>query len=49
MEENMKAVEDMEKPWEQKLQEAHERDEINHVSKKENKNIPHLVNLNEDP
>ncbi len=50
-EENAKAMEEMEKPWEQKLQEEHDRDTNNHQSQKnvEDMSVPHLTNLNEDP
>jgi N-dimethylarginine dimethylaminohydrolase len=54
MEENTKAVEEMEKPWEQKLLEERERTKAQHenyenIMSKENRKVPHLTNLNEDP
>lgn len=52
MDENQKAMDDMQKPWEEKLKEEKERDRISHEQtpvKKEDKRIPHLTNLNEDP
>lgn len=54
MEENTKAVEEMEKPWEQKLLEEKERTQKNnetfdYIMKKEDRKVPHLTNLNEDP
>lgn len=49
-------MEDMEKPWAQKLEEEKERDNYyqngdNEDSKKnvEDMRVPHLTNLNEDP
>ena len=44
-------MEEMEKPWEQKLQEEHDRDTNNHQAQKnsEDMSVPHLTNLNEDP
>lgn len=52
--ENAKAMEDMEKPWAQKLEEEKERENYmgeNEESKKhvEDMRVPHLTNLNEDP
>ncbi len=52
MDENQKAMDDMQKPWQEKLQEEKERNRINHELtpvKKEDKRVPHLTNLNEDP
>lgn len=52
MEENVKAMEDLEKPWEQKLQEEKDKDKgVGHYSKdiEKDRKIPHLTNLNEDP
>ena len=52
MEENNKAMEDMQKPWHEKLQEEKERDRQKTESepaKKEDRRVPHLTNLNEDP
>lgn len=54
MEENTKAVEEMEKPWEQKLQEEKERsnqqqEQYEHMVNKVDRRVPHLTNLNEDP
>lgn len=52
MDENQKAMDDMQKPWEEKLKEEKERDRIIHEqtpAKKEDKRVPHLTNLNEDP
>lgn len=49
MDENDKQMEDMEKPWEQKLKEESERQEMESGLKvKEERNMPHLTNLNED-
>ena len=52
MDENQKAMDDMSKPWEEKLKEEKERErqilEKTPV-KKEDKRVPHLTNLNEDP
>jgi hypothetical protein len=45
-------MDDMSKPWEDKLKEEKERErEILEKTpvKKEDKRIPHLTNLNEDP
>ena len=52
LEENSKAMDDMQKPWDQKLKEEKERDRINTENKalnKEDRRVPHLTNLNEDP
>jgi len=54
MEENTKAVEEMEKPWEQKLKEEEERSSkqlksYEQMTSKEDRRVPHLTNLNEDP
>ena len=56
MEENTKAVEEMEKPWEQKLAEERERTQKQNEAygvpmggPKEDRKVPHLTNLNEDP
>lgn len=54
MEENTKAVEEMEKPWEQKLAEEKERsqkqsEEVQQIMRNDNRRVPHLTNLNEDP
>lgn len=52
MDENSKAMEDMQKPWVEKLREEKERDrEIleKQPPKKEDRRVPHLTNLNEDP
>ena len=50
MDENSKAVEEMEKPWEQKLQEEKERThKVEETVKKEDRKVPNLANLNEDP
>lgn len=52
MDENSKHMEDLQKPWAEKLQEEKERDkEImeKQQTKKEDRRVPHLTNLNEDP
>jgi hypothetical protein len=52
MDENSKAMEDMEKPWAEKLKEEKERDkqaQEHNPSKREDRRVPHLTNLNEDP
>jgi gas vesicle protein len=52
MDENSKHMEDLQKPWSEKLQEEKERDkEImeKQQTKKEDRRVPHLTNLNEDP
>jgi len=52
LEENSKAMDDMQKPWDQKLKEEKERERINTENKalnKEDRRVPHLTNLNEDP
>lgn len=48
--ENDKAMEEMEKPWAQKLQEEQEREnQVMNTAASEDKRVPHLTNLNEDP
>jgi hypothetical protein len=52
MDEDIKAIEDMQKPWTEKLNEEKERDRLAIESKpanQENRRVPHLTNLNEDP
>jgi hypothetical protein len=53
LDENSKVMEDLEKPWEQKLKEEKERDTNNENSyrplKEYDRRVPHLTNLNEDP
>jgi hypothetical protein len=48
-EENQKAMEEMEKPWEQKLNEEQEKSHKAVSKPKEDMSVPHLTNLNEDP
>jgi hypothetical protein len=53
MDENGKALEEMEKPWEQKLSEEKEKDKEKMMNPETNakgdRRGPHLTNLNEDP
>jgi len=47
-------IDEIEKPWEQKLKEEKEANlvkqaEADEKKKRENKRAPHLVNINEDP
>ena len=50
MTENEKVMEDLEKPWEQKLQEEKDRETfLQPIEAKEDRRLPHLTNLNEDP
>ena len=52
MDENTKAMDDMQKPWVEKLQEEKERERLNIENKpanREDRRVPHLTNLNEDP
>jgi gas vesicle protein len=48
MDENTKAMDDMQKPWTEKLKEEKEQVESKPVNK-EDRRVPHLTNLNEDP
>ena len=50
MDENSKAMEDMQKPWIEKLQEEKEKDKEQLVQKslKEDRRVPHLTNLSDD-
>ena len=52
MDENSKAMEDMQKPWHEKLMEEKEREKVvvtTNNAKNQDKRVPHLTNLNEDP
>jgi len=51
MDENTKAMDDMQKPWDEKLKEEKEREKTIETkpASKENRCVPHLTNLNEDP
>ena len=48
MAQKAKEIEEMEKPWEQKLKEQQEKDEFEKKQNEDNKRAPHLTNLNED-
>lgn len=50
MDENSKAMEDMQKPWHEKLQEEKEKDRETLMlkSKREDRRVPHLTNLSDD-
>ena len=48
MKQKAKEIEDYEKPWEQKLKEQQEKDELEKKKEEDNKRAPHLTNLNED-
>lgn len=50
MDENSKAMEDMQKPWIEKLQEEKEKEKEQLVQKslKEDRRVPHLTNLSDD-
>ena len=52
MDENSKAMDDLTKPWEEKLKEEKERErevKEREPAKREDRRVPHLTNLNEDP
>jgi len=54
LDENAKAMQDLEKPWEQKLKEEKERNNVSSeavytATKDYDRKVPHLTNLNEDP
>jgi hypothetical protein len=48
MDENSKAMEDMQKPWIEKLQEEKDKEQQVQKSLKEDRRVPHLTNLSDD-